>query len=143
MKIAYSEHGKAKMKYSECVILWNSPENGVVGEILVAARPLGNIDEEKYSSSGGGDFTYTHCLTEIGSIVDVQAEFISMILQDGLDPKMVDDEFMKIDEYAITRRYDFYGVLGKASPWPEAYWDAFVEPSCRDQLAVLMGNQED
>jgi hypothetical protein len=126
-----------KMKYSECLIFWNRPKNGDSGEVLVTAHPASESIHLKFDSSGGAAFAYIHGLTEVGSIVDVQAEFITMVLQHGFAPQIVHKEFMKIDEYAITRRHDFYGVLGDAKTWPETYWDVFVKPDHRDQIKAL------
>jgi hypothetical protein len=87
-----------------------------------------NTLDQGWDHTGGGCYAHSRCLTEIGAMLESMSEYIDIVAYRGVDPKTALKEFMKIDEFALSRRYKYFGILDGLPLWPDQYLKVFAKP---------------
>lgn len=108
------------MKAHEALIAWTPADE--VNEPTAGQVKVGNllVDESKdwtkpYTHTGGAAYSSRRELRGAESIMCVFIDFHSLVVGDGLDPNIVHDAFLVIDEFAERISPDIQGARGDLS----------------------------
>jgi hypothetical protein len=102
------------MKACEALIAWTpacETDNPTCGQVKVGPviREHPRDWTEGYSSTGGAAYTRVRNLRGAASVAQIFIDFHSMVVRDGIDPKVAHRAFLEIDEYAECISNDIEG----------------------------------
>lgn len=125
------------MRYRDCMIAWMPMKAkpmgryAAPGSICVGPHPDKDRWSRPYRSTVGGCILVVKRWSLLRCVTQVMLDFNMLTVRDGLDPKEVHREFLKIDEY---RHHISPDIEGAALEWDEDYaeeWERDLKRTVR------------